>query len=260
MFAFLRGLFACLFGGKVNFEEIDGVIAIHNRLYVKTPASLERLLKKLRSIGYRFDYRNNTSWLESQGPLTGRETSIEIMNRNRATLWSADLDGQSRWMEKRRDAFGVDICLRLPQRMTIYETWRWTLLESTPTLHEEVLYAVGINSDKGYYTPDGRALIFRDDYEEMGKFIRHFTTLDADAWDKESQFFRHDYHGCIDDLAKFCHPHAEVRDRPNLGNIIAGFAKAASGQELTDTEVKAMTKAANDPQERDTFLRAFGQE
>lgn len=136
--------------------------------------------------------------------------------------------------------------LPIPESFSIYETWHWAPLEASPTLHKRVLHAVHNTDDKGWHYQDGRPWFSRESFAEMSKFVRHFTTLDADAWDERSQQFRLDGPGGIDDVAKFCHPEAEVEDRPNIGNFLVGLSKFASGQRMTEGEAEAMARAAKE--------------
>lgn len=145
----------------------------------------------------------------------------------------------------------------IPQSMSVYEAWHWAPLDASPTLHKKVLGAIGNNDDKGWHYQDGRPWFNARSFEEMGKFVRHFTSLDADAWDVQSKQFRLDGPGGIDDVARFCHPNAEVENRPNIGNLLVGFSKVLSGQKLTDGEIAAMADVAKDPEELDKFLGQF---
>jgi hypothetical protein len=144
--------------------------------------------------------------------------------------------------------------LPVPETVSIYEAWHWAPLEPSPTLHKKVLGAIGNSDDKGWHYQDGRPWFTARSFEEMGKFVRHFTTLDADEWD--SRGFRTDGPGGIDDVAAFCHPHAEVEDRPHIGNFLNGFGKAMSGQMLTDGEAEAMTRAWNEDRDTTDFAHA----
>jgi hypothetical protein len=55
-------------------------------------------------------------------------------------------------------------------------------------------------------------------------------------------------------VAAFCHPDAKAENRPNIGNLLVGFGKAMSEQELTEDEMMAMVDAAKDPGIVDQFL------
>jgi hypothetical protein len=147
--------------------------------------------------------------------------------------------------------------LPIPESFSIYETWQWTPLEPSPTLHKRVLGAVHNTDDKGWHYQDGRPWFRRETFAEMGKFVRHFTTLDADAWDEQSQRFRLDGPGGIDDVAWFCHPEAEVENRPNIGNFLVGLSKAASGEQLTAEEAVAMSDAWNEDPDTVDFAKAI---
>jgi len=133
--------------------------------------------------------------------------------------------------------------LPIPESFSIFETWHWAPLEPSPTLHKRVLLAVHNTDDKGFHYQDGRPWFRRETFAEMGKFVRHFTTLDADAWDEQSQRFRLDGPGGIDDVAWFCHPEAQVENRPNIGNFLVGLGKAIEGQPLTAGDQAAMQEA-----------------
>lgn len=159
------------------------------------------------------------------------------------------------WEGKEYDEFFSDF--PVPQSMSVFETWHWAPLEASPTLHKKVLGAIHNHDDKGWHYQDGRTWFSAKSFEEMGKFIRHFTTLDADAWDRKSKQFRLDGPGGIDDVALFCHPNAEVENRPNVGNFIVGLSKALSGQQITNDEMAAMADAVKDPEESDKLFGAF---
>jgi hypothetical protein len=145
----------------------------------------------------------------------------------------------------------------IAQSLSIYEAWHWAPLKPSPTLHKRVLSAVHDGDDKGWHYQDGRRWFTEEKFAEMGKFIRHFTTLDADRWDEQSKQFRLDGPGGIDDVARFCHPNARGENRPNVGNLLYGFGKALSGQLLTNGEMTAMADAAKDPEQMGMFSSAF---
>ncbi|HEU5114456.1 MAG TPA: hypothetical protein VFT82_01670 [Candidatus Paceibacterota bacterium] len=128
----------------------------------------------------------------------------------------------------------------LPKSFSIYETWHWSPLPVSPTLHKHVLSAIGNTDDKGWHYQDGRPWFNERMFEEMGKFIRHFTTLDAHAWDEAWPRFRRDGPGGIDDIARFCHKNAHVENRPNIGNVLVGCSKIAHGTRLTENEMAAL--------------------
>lgn len=147
--------------------------------------------------------------------------------------------------------------LPVPQSISIYEAWHWMPLAPSPHLHEKLIHVVGQVADAGFYHQDGRPAWSGWTYAEIGKFIRHFTNLDADKWDEQSKHFRLDGPGGIADVAGFCHKDAVVVNEPNVGNLLVGFGKALSGESLTEGEKDAMAVAASDPEERDKFLGTF---
>ena len=98
----------------------------------------------------------------------------------------------------------------VPESIHLYEPWHWAPLDSSPTLHAEVIEAAGPVANLAYYTRDRQQPWRRDIYKVMGIFLRHFTTLDADKWDRESQQFRLDPLGAIIDVAQFCDPESRI--------------------------------------------------
>lgn len=144
------------------------------------------------------------------------------------------------------------------ESMSIFETWHWAPLNSSPTLHRKVLGAIHDGDDKGWYHQDGRPWFNYRSFSEMGKFIRHFTTLDADLWDKQSLRFRLDGPGGIDDVANFCHEGAQGENHPNFGNMIAGVASIMEGKKLSNAEVTAVADAMRDPRESGILSKIFG--
>ncbi len=155
-------------------------------------------------------------------------------------------------------AFG-DKALPIPESISVYESWHWAPLEASPTLHERIFRAVHSVSDAGYWYQDGRQAWGRDMYERMGVFVRHFTTLDADKWDRESFGFRLDGPGGIADVAQFCHPDAVVENQPNIGNFLVGVTKAIRGERLVGEEEAAFKAAVDgDPSTQD-FMRGMNQ-
>lgn len=127
--------------------------------------------------------------------------------------------------------------LPINERMSIYETWHWAPLQPTPTLHEKILSSAGMVSDKGYYYQDGRAAFYAVHWQRMAKFIRHFTTLDADAFDAAWPRFNNSGPGAIDALARFCHKNPLVENKPNIGNALVLVGKLIEGQTPTNEEI-----------------------
>lgn len=137
--------------------------------------------------------------------------------------------------------------LPVPEMINIYESWHWAPLPVTADLHSRVLHAARQVDDKGWHYQDGRAFYTDHVWQEMGKFIRHFTQLDADAFDRAWPRFRRDGPGGIDDLARFCHPAAKVRNEPNMGNVLIAVSKIAGGKSLTTDEVNTAKHGLSDP-------------
>jgi hypothetical protein len=118
----------------------------------------------------------------------------------------------------------------VPDMIHIYEAWHWPRYKKSPTVHRTILEACGQTDDKGWHHQNGSPWFQKGHWESMSVFIRHFTELDADAFDKAWPHFRSDGPGGIDDLAAFCHESAEVTNKPNMWNIVHGYSKALSGQ------------------------------
>jgi hypothetical protein len=99
-----------------------------------------------------------------------------------------------------------DADLPVAMGISIYEAWHWAPLPSSPMLYEQVCRAANKVSRRGFYHEDGRPEFSREDFARMGTFVRHFTALDADEWDKRSKDFRLDAVGAIADIRHFCDP------------------------------------------------------
>lgn len=138
--------------------------------------------------------------------------------------------------------------LPVPENMSIYESWHWAPLPVTPTLHSRILSAAGQTDDQGWHYQDGRPWFTDGHWREMARFVRHFTQLDAGAFDRAWPRFRRDGPGGIMDIAHFCHEHPAIENRPNIGNALSMLGKAFSGQQLTQKEIdEGMRGAADDP-------------
>lgn len=145
----------------------------------------------------------------------------------------------------------------LPETISIYEAWHYPKHKRSPTIHRTILRSCGQDDDKGWHHKDGSPWFTKGHWENMSRFIRHFTELDADAFDRVWPDFRSSGPGGIDDLAAFCHGKALVRDEPNIGNLLYGFGKAMSGEALTYGDLDAMTRAAGDRSIATTFVSAL---
>ncbi len=143
----------------------------------------------------------------------------------------------------------------VPESYMIYEAWRWAPLKPSPTLHERILHAAGMVSDCGYYYQDGRPAFYDIQLERMRLFVEHFTTLNLDAWDRMIRYADKSGPGMIKATARFCHPQAQIENKPNVFNLINGFAKIGSGEHITDGEAEAMVYAASDREATSLFGR-----
>lgn len=174
------------------------------------------------------------------------EFSLHYWNHQIVDIWEGKEYGE------------YSLSFPVPKTINVYETWHWAPLEPSAALHKKVLGAARNHDDKGWHYQDGTPWFSVRTFAEMGKFIRNFTTLDADLWDKRSKLFRFDGPGGIDDVAAFCHPNARGENSPNVMNLIIGLNKCMSGQKVSAAENAAMKAAAKDPKERKTFRAIFG--
>lgn len=142
----------------------------------------------------------------------------------------------------------------LPDSISCYGRWNQPILETFPKIHNIILHTAGQVEDKGWYYQDGRPYFQPGHWQNMSTFIRHFTKLDADAFDKAWPHFRKDGPGGIDDLATWCHPDAVPTNRPNICNAIIGLSKVMSNQPLVKGEEVAMEKAFTDGGTFDKFV------
>lgn len=147
------------------------------------------------------------------------------------------------------DLFGK---LPIPQSISIYESWHWAPLEKNPKLHERVMHAAGQVSRKDYYYQDGRPALYDVAWRNMAAFVRHFTALDADAFDRAWPKFRKDGPGGIEDLARFCCDKPQIENRPNVFNTLFGLEKAVRLEGLTDEEIESIEIGMGD---RDTVAK-----
>jgi len=181
----------------------------------------------------------------------GVEAPVIRVSDNSKHFWNHDI--VEVWEGKEYDEFFGNF--PVPQSLSIYEAWHWAPLSSSPTLHRKLFSSIHQVSDQGYYYQDGRRAFDERMFAEMGKFVRHFTSLDADLWDIKSRRFRLDGPGGIEDVANFCHPRSEVMNRPNVGNILIGLTKKGP---LTEREMAAVVDAARDDGQRDILMGIFG--
>jgi len=257
-----------------DIEQIDGVIVIGNDAYAKTPESLEKLLARLKEIGYDIKSLRDKEYRKQQ------KADPEMMERNGWSLWFANLKteqfkcdacghridsipwydyhcpscgNQSKtvihfWEGKEYDPKSLPIL----EFIEIYESWHWAPLKPSSGLPERVLSAIGMTAERWYYK-NGLTYFDARKMEEMGKFIRHFTSLNADKWDKQSPKFRLDGSASINDIINFCNPRSPEK-RAGADNLLSGFSKAVSGKELTGDEATAMIDAMANPNEREAFI------
>jgi hypothetical protein len=145
----------------------------------------------------------------------------------------------------------------LPDMVSVYESWHWAPLGPDPSLHETIIHAVGMVSRCDYYYQDGRAAFGDVHIKGMTTFVEHFTSLDLEAWTAMIRKAPLSGPGMIRAIAAFCHPDAQVRDEPNIGNALVGVSKLLTGERLVGDEVTAMTAALQDPEQGGMFREVF---
>jgi len=148
--------------------------------------------------------------------------------------------------------------LPIPQSFTIYESWHWAPLEPSRILHEKIIRAAGMVSDCGYYYQDGREDFYDIHLLRMRLYVEHFTTIPIDRWDHMIKRAPKSGPGMIKTLATFCQSlmkeeikEVEYTNKPNIVNLLNGFATVMSGKSLTTGEKDAMEDALADREIRD---------
>ena len=191
----------------------------------------------LLKIKYTLDWNRETAVIEPY------DTWGSESNHNIVKVWKA----------KQYDEWDR---LPVPETISIFESWHWAPLPVSPTLHSRILHAAHQTDDQGYFYQDGRSYFTSGHWTEMAKFVRHFTQLNADDFDKAWPSFRRDGPGGVADLARFCCANAKVRNDPNIGNVLVALGKGMGGHRLTDQEVEAAKHGLGDPATKE-FLRGL---
>lgn len=115
----------------------------------------------------------------------------------------------------------------------------------SPTLHENIILAAGMNPRCDYYYQDGRESFSDGHIAEMSRFVKHFTTLDYSNWQRMICLAPRSGPGMIRTIARFCNGEgAIITDEPNIGNFLAGFGKAIEGKMVLPAEKTAMETGA----------------
>ncbi len=259
---------------KIEFEKLDqGVIEIGGRLFLKTPEAKKYLMALLGQKGYTItDLRDN----RRHGSVQDFESHvIPMMNAVAPVLACYDCEkceyvNQRASQEAICEACGYRFDWRtssalsshikylyedvvyeekdLPLRRwwEIFEGWHWAPLHSSPTLHEKLFDIFGLIHDKGWFIQDGRKNFSERTWADMGKIIRHFTTLEADRWDDVSRWFALDGPGGIDCVAKFCHQAPAVTNKPYFENFLHAHGKALEGKRLSEQELDSAVRGLED--------------
>jgi hypothetical protein len=106
---------------------------------------------------------------EINGPWDG---PIKLCNHTIVKVWDGEV----------YDEWSKDF--PLSDSINIYGKWHEPLLAAPPTIHETIMSAAGQVRRKDYYYQDGRQALYEQSWQNMSTFIRHFTDLNADAFDK----------------------------------------------------------------------------
>lgn len=149
--------------------------------------------------------------------------------------------------------------LNVERYVSIYETYRKAPLAHTGTMHQAIILAAGMVYDCGYYYQDeGRVDFHWMACERMTKYVKHFTDIPLDKWNKFLGCARKNGPGMIVDLASFCEALTgvpqEVENRPNVCNAIIGISKLGRGH-LSDGEMAAFLHAMSDERIADQVAR-----
>ena len=128
--------------------------------------------------------------------------------------------------------------LPVPDSLHIYDTQDWERLQPSPDLHERLFTAVRQVSDCDYYYQDGRDAFSPEMFERMGLYVKHFTTLDYEAWRRLIPRIPLDGPGAIMTIARFCHPQPRVQNAPNIGNVLVALGELASSQPRVDAKLR----------------------
>lgn len=245
---------------KVRWWDVDA-----GYLYFHPEVKAGLWLREDRAQAYLHANADKWQAVEEDG-----ERLIRVLYRNSCYLEDsvispADISGHywnyrivQVWEGKEYSQYSASLPVR--ESLSIYEAWHWAPLPVSPTLHKKVLGSIGNDDDKGWHHQDGSPWFNPNMFAEMGKFIRHFTKLDADAWDEASKRFRKDGPGGIDDVTAFCHPRAVAQNKPNIGNLIEGVCKVGriwrgSHESLTDNELASMADATKDDEAKSDFAK-----
>ncbi|MFA5124325.1 MAG: hypothetical protein WC473_00660 [Patescibacteria group bacterium] len=148
--------------------------------------------------------------------------------------------------------------LPVTESYMIYEAWRWAPLRPSPKLHESIIHAAGMVSRVDFYYQDGRRAFDDIHLQRMRRFVHHFTTLDLNEWDR--MISQNDLSGpsMIRAIARLCHPNAQVRNKPNISNLIDATAKIADGESLCMNEMMAAADALKNPRICREFIDIMG--
>lgn len=145
----------------------------------------------------------------------------------------------------------------LPEMINIFEAWHWAPLPVSDRLYSRILSSAHQGDDMGWHHQNGSPWFTAKHWEEMGKFVRHFTLLDADAYDEASKRFRSDGPGGITDIARFCSAKSVLRNEPNIGNLLEAMGNHLDGRPLSDKEQTEAVRALDTDEGMEFALSLF---
>ncbi|QQG52749.1 MAG: hypothetical protein HY931_00760 [Candidatus Falkowbacteria bacterium] len=219
--------------------KIDGVVEVPGRhIYAKTPEALEALKEKMKALGYKLEVRPSSS--------SGQ-------------IWLAKLQSSDKKKKGKVSFFSPSSSL---ESIFIYEAWPWFPLRRSRELGEEIISAIGMITDCGFYYQDGRQEFYSFHLERMRIFVEGLTDIPIAEWDAMIKKAPLSGPGMVKAVAAFCQnvPDycVQVEDSPNVAHLLLGFSKIRNHQPRTGSEIAAMNKAAANREIRKDFLDTIG--
>lgn len=142
--------------------------------------------------------------------------------------------------------WGVPGCgsIPVPNTVMIYDTFKDAPAKRNNKLSRRILQVTGQVADCGYYYQDGSTAFIDVHFKWMATFIKYFTDLDAQKFEKEFlPVCAVDGPGFIQDLAFWVEEQTGVEqyveNRSNFCNTINAIANVFNGKKLSYREQKA---------------------
>lgn len=226
--------------------KIDGVIEIPGcDIYVKTPEALEALKEKMEVLGYK---------------ITCNPSSVKSAKSRSGQTWVAKFQPSGQENKESNSFFSPHSSLEL---IIIREAWQWFPFRRSKELGEEIISAIGMIANCGFYHQDGRQEFYDPHLERMRIFVENLTDIPIAEWDVMIEQAPKDGPGMIKAVATFCQnvPSycVQVEDEPNVAHLLLGFSKVMNGKPPTESEINAMNRAAANREVRKDFLDNIGE-